>query len=67
MVGRLPVTCLLFGPEEELADVRFQDLVTPIGQEGIRLLFFLTTAVRWQLRGGPVVRNPSVYSHKTRM
>lgn len=44
--------CLLFGLKrscsslEELADVRFQALVTPAGQEAIRFVFFLTTAVR---------------------
>lgn len=34
--------CLLFGCEdlEELADVTFQAVVTPIGQEGMRLLLF---------------------------
>lgn len=42
MVGRLPVVCYLdlkrsSSSLEELADVRFQAVVTPIGQEGIRL------------------------------
>lgn len=60
-------SCLLFGPEEKpplkaslerLADVRFQAVVTPNGQEGLSLFFKKATAMRWQLRGGTTVRNP---------
>lgn len=44
-VGRLPDAYYLDAKRsrsslEELADVRFQAVVTPIGQEGMRLLLF---------------------------
>lgn len=57
MVGRLPVLCHLdlkrsSSSLEELADVRFQAVVTPIGQEGIRLLFYFNYCYKAAIKRG---------------
>lgn len=56
-VGKLPIGYYLdlkrsCSSLEELADVRFQAAVTPVGQEGTRLLLFLNYCSKVAIKKG---------------